>query len=204
MAQITNGMRTILADPRIYYLFTLLMGAYRFQKEFVTTAIRPFQGIKILDIGCGPADILSHLPDAEYWGFDINQKYIDHAQKKFGKRAHFQCKQLQLSDLADLPSFDIVLAIGLLHHLDDLSATATMQLASKALKKGGRLLTIDPCLDPEQNEIARFLIRYDRGQNVRDKAGYHAIAIKTFQSPKVEVRHKLWVPYTHCFMECQK
>jgi len=204
MAQITNGVRSVLSNPIIYSLFTLLMGAHRFRQDFVTTSIRPFQGMKILDIGCGPADILSYLPDADYWGFDISEEYINHAQAKFGKRGHFRCKQLQLSDLTELPSFDIVLAIGLIHHLDDLAATGVMQLASKALKTGGRLLTIDPCLDSSQNQIARFLVQHDRGQNVRDKSGYLAIAKTTFESPKVEVRHKQWVPYTHCFMECLK
>lgn len=204
MAQITNGIRVILSHPFFYSSFQLLMGAHKGRQDFVDKLIKPFQGIKILDIGCGPADILSYLPDTDYWGFDISEEYIKHAQEKFSKRGHFQCKQLQPSDLAELPPFDIVLAIGLIHHLDDLTATAIMQLASKALKAGGRLLTIDPCLDSSQNQIARFLVQHDRGQNVRDKNGYLAIAKTTFDSPKVEVRHKLWVPYTHCLMECQK
>jgi hypothetical protein len=88
--------------------------------------------------------------------------------------------------------------------LDDSSAAFIMRFASEALKPGGRLLTIDPCLEPSQNQIARFLIRRDRGQNVRDKNGYQKIAQTAFVAPKVEVRHKAWIPYTHCFMECLK
>jgi 2-polyprenyl-3-methyl-5-hydroxy-6-metoxy-1,4-benzoquinol methylase len=180
------------------------MGAHDLRKKFIATSVRPFQGMKILDIGCGPADILSYLPDVDYWGFDISEEYIQHAKKKFGSRGNFHCQLLELSDLSELPAFDIVLALGVLHHLDDSSAAFIMRLASEALKPGGRLLTIDPCLEPSQNQIARFLIRRDRGQNVRDKVGYQEIAQTAFDAPKVEVRHKAWIPYTHCFMECQK
>lgn len=74
--------------------------------------------------------------------------------------------------------------------------------AAGAAQTGGRLLTVDPCLDPFQNPIARMLVRGDGGQNVRDKAGYEALARAVFESPRVEVKHRVWIPYTHCFMEC--
>jgi len=66
------------------------------------------------------------------------------------------------------------------------------------------LLSIDPCLDDSQNPVARFLVRNDRGQNVRNKEEYQALATKVFTSSSVEVRHQTWIPYTHCFIECQK
>ena len=180
------------------------MGAHQARKSFVANFVKPFPGMKVLDVGCGPADILAYLPNVDYWGFDISDDYVNQARKRFGKLGQFQHKQLQLVDLNSLPSFDVVLAIGLIHHLDDAVALEVMQLALKALKPGGRLLTIDPCLDPSQNPIARFLIGNDRGQNVRDKAGYEVLARAVFESPRVVVHHRAWVPYTHCFMECQK
>lgn len=204
MAQITNGIRAILSHPFIYSSFQSLMGARRFCQDFAATSIRPFPGMKILDIGCGPADILAYLPEVDYWGFDISEKYIEHARTKYGGRGHFQCKTLLVADLAQLPVFDVVLALGLLHHLDDLTAKSIMQLAFQALKPGGILLTIDPCLEPTQNRIARFLICHDRGQNVRDTIGYQAIANSCFPNPQIEVRHRVWIPYTHCLMKCQK
>lgn len=204
MAQITRGVRAILSYPIIYSSFQSLMGAHKARLNFVRKFVKPFPGMKVLDIGCGPGDILTYLPDVDYRGFDISEEYISQAREKFGTRGEFNCKQLQGADLAGLPPFDVVLSLGLLHHLDDDVAIDVMQLASKALKPGGRLLTIDPCLDPSQNPIASFLVRNDRGQNVRDRAGYEALARTVFGSPRIEVRHKAWIPYTHCFMECQK
>ena len=204
MAQITNGVRAVLSHPRVYSSFQSLMGAHKFRTNFVSQFVRPFPRMAILDIGCGPADILAYLPDVNYWGFDISEAYIERARNAFGTRGHFHCKQLQVDDLDGLQRFDVALAIGLLHHLDDQVALNVLQLAHQALKPRGRLLTVDPCLDPSQSPIARFLVRHDRGQNVRDKEGYEALALKVFKAPKAAVSHQAWIPYTHCIMECQK
>lgn len=204
MAQITNGVRAVLSHPRVYSSFQSLMGAHKFRTNFVTQFVRPFSGMAILDIGCGPADILAYLPNIEYWGFDISEQYIERAGNAFGTRGHFRCKQLQVDDLDELPKFDVALAIGFLHHIDDQVALNVLQLAHQALKPGGRLLSVDPCLEPSQSFIARFLVRHDRGQNVRDKGGYEALALSVFKAPNVVVRHQAWIPYTHCIMECQK
>jgi SAM-dependent methyltransferase len=204
MAQTTHGLRAILSHPLVYSTLQTLMGAHSARKSFVENYVRPFSGMRVLDIGCGPADILAYLPSVDYSGFDISQGYISQARKRFGALGQFHCRQLAAEDLENLPSFDVVFALGLIHHLEDDEAINVMQLAMRALKPGGRMLTIDPCLDPSQNPIARMLIRGDRGQNVRDKAGYEALARAVFESPCVEVKHRAWIPYTHCFMECQR
>lgn len=204
MAQITHGVRAILSHPLIYSSFQSLMGAHKIRQNFVANYVKPFPGMKVLDVGCGPADILAYLGDVVYWGFDISEAYIEQARTRFGQVGTFNCKQLQPEDLAGLPEFDVVLALGLLHHLDDTVATGVMALALQALKPGGRLITMDPCFDSSQNSVARFLVRNDRGQNVRDKVGYETLAGKVFSSLRVDVRHQAWIPYTHCFMECQK
>lgn len=180
------------------------MGAHSARINLTEEFIRPFSGCAILDIGCGPADILEYLPDVDYWGFDINEAYIEQASKRYGPRGKFHLRVLTSSDVETMPSFDIVLALGLLHHLDDEGASAVMRLANKALKPGGRLITTDPCLEAGQNLIARFLVKSDRGQHVRTKTEYEALASVVFKSPRVEVRNKSGIPYTHCFMQCTR
>jgi len=204
MGQVTTGFRAILSHPYIYSVFQYLMGAHQGRTRFISDFVRPVPGSAVLDVGCGTADILDYLPCVNYWGFDINQAYIDQAKARFGMRGKFQCQELKAADLDNLIKFDIVLAIGLLHHLDDAMAGRTLALAHQALKPGGHLITIDPCIEPGQNPIASFLVRNDRGQNVRDKAGYEVLAKAVFETPRIEVRHKAWIPYTHCFMECRK
>ena len=204
MAQITHGVRAILSHPAIYSTFQYLMGAHQARTRFVKNSVRPHAGMRILDIGCGPGDVLAYLPDVDYCGFDISEAYIERANRRFGSRGKFYAQALAASDVDGLPPCDVVLATGLLHHLDDEAAVHVLQLASRALKPGGRLLTVDPCVEPGQNPIARFLVTHDRGRNVRNKAGYASLASAVFKSPRVEVRHQAWIPYTHCLMECAR
>ena len=138
MAQITAGVRSILSYPFIYSTFQLLMGAHRSRKDFVKNWVKPFSGMKILDVGCGPADILAYLPNVDYWGYDISDAYIAEAKKRYRQRGKFFCKQLEVEDLILLPKFDVVLAMGILHHLDDSVALGVMKIAHQALKPGGK------------------------------------------------------------------
>lgn len=203
MGQITSGVRSILSHPMVYSMFQAMMGGQATRQALITEHIRPVRGMKILDIGCGPAGILEHLPEVEYWGFDVSSAYIDAAQARFDSRGHFFCQELKPKDLAGLPKFDLVLALGLIHHLDDGSAIELLRLAYDALEPGGRFISIDPCLEAGQNPVARFIIKRDRGQNVRTRDGYFALASTVFSNAKIQVRHTTWVPYTHCIMECQ-
>ncbi|MDH4079749.1 MAG: class I SAM-dependent methyltransferase [Nitrospira sp.] len=204
MAQVTHGLRAILSHPLIYSAFQRLMGAHQARTRFVSEFIRPNAGCRVLDIGCGPADIVAYLPDVDYWGFDVSSAYIQRAKARFGERGRFYCQELTETDIEKWPPFDIALGLGVLHHLDDESVLHMLRLASKALTSGGRLLTIDPCLEDGQNPIARFLAKNDRGQHVRIRTEYANLAGAVFRSPRVIVRHQRWIPYTHCIMECTK
>jgi SAM-dependent methyltransferase len=203
MPQITTGLRAILSSPRVYNTFQAIMGARRGRRLFSQFDVRAKAGDKVLDVGCGTGEIRPHLPDVEYVGFDISPDYIESARRKYGDIGTFHCRLFTASDVMALPRFDIVLAIGLLHHLDDDAALQFFQLAKSALKPDGRLVTLDPCLMQGQNPIARFLIRRDRGRNVRDESGYVNLAGAVFGDVQRVIRHTAWIPYTHCIMQCK-
>ena len=205
MAQITNGIRSLLSLPIIYSGFQRLMGARAIWQYLVTDIMQVKSGMTILDIGCGPADLLAYLPNGvNYYGFDISPTYIHKAQKKYGARGHFECKLLEESDLINLPKFDRVVLVGVFHHMDDAQAKKVAKLAQTALKDGGKLVSVDPCYTYEQNLIARFLISKDRGQNVRVETAYKLIVQGTFKFVKANIVHRVWIPYTHCYMVCTK
>jgi SAM-dependent methyltransferase len=203
MGQVVTGLRTVLDSAAAYNIFQHLMGADRGRREFVRCYVRPKSGQWVLDIGCGTADILAYLPDVHYYGFDSSQKYIDAARQRFGNRAALACTRVSESALEGIPKVDLALAIGVVHHLDNDEAVGLFQLAHSALKRGGRLVTLDCCFAPGQSRIARFLIAHDRGQNVRDERGYKSLAEGVFPTVKTYIRHDMArVPYTHLIMEC--
>lgn len=204
MSQITTGIRAVLSSPKVYDFFQNIMGAHSIRQELVNEHIRPYIGCRILDIGCGTARILDYLPDVEYYGFDLSQRYIDDAKKSYGDRGHFNCALVEQTVLDNMEPFDIVMATGLLHHLVDEQVAALMKLAWSALREGGKLVTIDPCYAPDQNFVSQFLVSHDRGLNVRNLAGYSSLAHTMFTNTSAIVRHRSWIPYTHCIMECTK
>lgn len=204
MAQVTTGVRSILSRPFIYKAFQNLMGAQSGRERFVRDCIRPFSGMRILDLGCGPAEILSSIPnDVVYVGYDMSPDYIAAAQCKFASRGAFHCRLLEKAEVATLEPFDLVMGIGVLHHLEDTTARQFMSVAKVALKPSGRVLTVDPCFVAVQNPIARFLIARDRGQHVRNADGYLALLDGTGLDVAGKLTHQAWIPYTHWIMECR-
>jgi SAM-dependent methyltransferase len=131
-----------------------------------------------------------------YVGVDISHEYIQAARAKFGDRGIFVCASADKVDLSPFAPFDIAMAFGVLHHLDDATVSEMVRLASRAMRRGGRLVTIDPCPVAGQPRLARLLIAHDRGPYVRT-----AQALRDLLSPHGEVEAEivsdmLRVPYS--------
>ena len=124
------------------------------------------------------------------------------ASRRF-PQAQFVCERVSQFSLAKQQSFDIVLALGIVHHLDDQEARQLFQIAYDALKSGGKLITFDGVWTNDQSAAARWLIARDRGQYVRNEREYVKIASEVFANVRASVRHDLLrVPYTHLILEC--
>ncbi len=198
-------LRDILAQARVYSLFARIIGATRGRQVYVQDYIRPKAGDRVLDIGCGPADILEALPEVEYHGFDLSPDYIESARKRFGARGQFHVEAVSADLIKKYEGFDLVLATGVLHHLTDAEATDLFQVARTALKPGGRLVTLDGCFVDGQSAIARHLLRRDRGEFVRQQPEYLRLASKVFSKVESHLTHNLLrIPYTHLIMKCSK
>ena len=199
----------LLREPRIYDAFLNLAGARGLRRRLVRDYIRPFPGARIIDIGCGTADILNYLPeDIEYTGVDPDEKYIEHARSIYGTRASFECADVgQLMDgcRGRSEGFDIALAIGLLHHLEDDVARKVFLISREVLAKKGRLVTLDAVFLEKQNIMAKFIISKDRGRNVRTPEAYAKIAKSVFPGAESDIAGDLFrIPYSHIIMRCSK
>src|SRR5208283_593511 len=133
-------LRDILSIPLLYTAFSKIVCG-RSGKSYVSHYLRPRPGDRILDIGCGPANILNFLPeDIEYVGFDASPEYINSARRRFGSRGTFQCALITRELVGYFSGFDIATAQGILHHLDFPAALDLLEIARAALKPEGRLL----------------------------------------------------------------
>lgn len=203
MSQINSGIRRLLALPAAYDLFQDLVGARALRRRWIRDCLKPFPGARILDIGCGTAEILPLLPvDVHYTGFDMSAAYIEAAKQRYGGRGTFTCETVVAFAPAD-GKFDIAMAFGVLHHLSDEESRKVFDGARQALKPGGRMVTIDPSFVPDQSPFAHFLVSRDRGRNVRVPQAYAALARDAFPHVEVATWHNaLRMPYDHAILEC--
>lgn len=198
-------MRTVLSVPAAYRTLQQLVAARHMYAEFVEKYVRVGPDQRVLDIGCGPADILDFLPECDYVGVDLSNRYVESARARFGSRGTFHCLPVAEMTVREPASFDIVIAKGLVHHLDDLEARKLFAVACEALKPGGRLVTFDGCFVPGQSRIARCLLSLDRGKYVRTEPEYLALAHESFDGVVPHLRHNLTrIPYTLLIMECTR
>ena len=206
MAQITSGLRRILSIPFIYDVIQISLWQKEGYKILIRDYLNPDPQSRILDIGCGTARILDYLPlQIDYIGFDLSPSYIEAAKSRYGDRGQFYCERVAQATIMEIAPFDYVLSIGVIHHLDDREALQLFQLAYRALKSGGRLLTIDGVFVAGQPAIAKLLLKLDRGKNVRQKEDYQAIAKAVFNDVAIDIRYDIgWLPYTHCIIMATK
>ena len=206
----TNGRRLdprrLLDLPIVFRWLYAVVGS-REWRIFAEEYVRARAGDRILDVGCGPADLVAALPArVEYTGIDVNERYVRSAERRFAAHARFLCRPVDPGMVDELgpASFDLVVAHGLLHHLDDAQAAEFFAIARAAVRPGGRVVTADGCYVAGQSPVARYLLSRDRGRHVRTRDAYVALATRSFSDVSSDIRHDTYrVPYTMVFLECR-
>lgn len=200
------GLKRFLRVPALYDVFQDIIGGNALRQWFIQTHVRARPGDKIVDIGCGPGQILPWLPPVEYVGLDINADYVSSAQRKYGSKATFVLGDTR-SLWGDLRfrHADIVIGLGILHHLNDDEALRCIRFAHQALKPGGRFVCLEACWTPKQSFLSKYVMRRDRGQYIRTERGYHELLQTEFRWPQAWVQRKpMRVPYVTIVLECEK
>lgn len=184
-------------------MFARMMGGNSARRRVLEENFRLKPGDRVLDVGCGPAEIVPFLPEVDYVGIDKSPAYVEAAKRRFGDRATFEVADIRDAQFPE-KSFDVVMAMGLIHHLDDDGVDALLRLAANVLAPGGRMVALEAALRPGQNRFARWLIRWDRGAVVRTPEAYAALGERWFERVDCTMREDLLrVPYTHLIIECE-
>ena len=204
MSERKSVFYNLINSPIIYKLIQKLMSGTSIRADIIKKNIKK-KNLKILDIGCGPAEILEIIPECEYYGYDVDKRSIDNAKKIYrNKKFHFINKKINKNEIRKLPQIDYVIFFGILHHLNDAEANNLIRLCTKKMKKGSKLITLDPIFTKNQNFIAKNLIRNDRGKNVREEKEYIILLKNYFNNVKTKITHQTFIPYTWFTTICRK
>ncbi len=196
----------ILGLAKIYQLYQWMVGANNYSKLFAKEYIRYQTNEKILDIGCGPADILKFLPkEADYTGIDMNKDYIMNASRRYPDK-NFVCADITTNSFAlENELFDTVFFIGVQHHLTDSEMEATLRFAKSKLKKGGRLLALEPVVTQNRGPIEKWFMNNDRGKYIRTADHYQKITTQVVTNyAQTILKNTMNIPFTIIIIECQK
>lgn len=201
MAQRISGAYRLITIPSIYKGLMFALGADRAITRYVHEVLQPTAGMKMLDVGCGPANVLDYLPALDYVGIDLNEKHIAFARERYGNRGKFLVGNVAEDLRQDEHKFDLINASGILHHLSDDEAMSLFQSLKRLLRPAGRIVTFDNVWLPEQRSVAKLLNRMDSGLNIRSQDGY--VGLLEYSGLNVETRifHDLLrIPYDHIVM----
>jgi SAM-dependent methyltransferase len=204
--QSDSGLLCWLKVPFLYNAFQGTVGGNALRRRVIQNHVRAQPGDKIIDIGCGPARALLCLPDVEYLGVDINPDYIAFAKRMYGSKGTFVVGDTRcLRSDSRFKDADIVMAVSVLHHLDDKDAEDCIRFAYDSLKRGGRLICHDACWIPNQGALSKYIMSHDRGRNIRTEQQYRELAAKVFGNVDAWVDTKpLRIPYVTVVLECKK
>ena len=199
LSKIMNVKEAILKFPFAYSLFDLIVGKFGLARTSLFAQYLPYTpGMKVLDLGCGTGASAKYFRSQDYIGIDIDNSYIKAAKKKFPSH-RFLCKNfLDISEsLVPVGGFDLILAMGVFHHLDDQILMTYLLKSRSVLAQHGRLISFDGCTYQDQSQARRSIVLSDRGQYIRDAYVLIDIIEKHgFDCCASIEEHKLLIPHS--------
>jgi len=198
-----RAIEVLLGRHYVYRTLRKLTGSDRVNREFVEKYLRPQSGDRVLDLGCGPADVFAWMPQVRYTGVDGSADYIAAARRRYGDQATLICGNVSDLALRHFAPFDAIICLGVIHHLNDDEVLGLLQCARNLLKPSGRFVSYDPCFTEPQHRVARWIHRHDRGNFVRFDHQYEDLISRVFPTYRRELRTDLCtVPATVIVFDC--
>jgi SAM-dependent methyltransferase len=164
----------LLDNPTVFQLQQRVCNNYlSIKKAF--PAYFGVTGKNILDIGCSTATCAGQIIEMKnnyYVGVDINPEYVELA-KKLHPYGHF----LQ-QDARTLPFendfFDLIMFNGVWHHMHDDLIRSCMKEVFRVLRPTGAVVVSEPVFRRDWR-VSTWFLENDRGEYIRDRAGYRAL-----------------------------
>ena len=167
-----NFINRVLETPLAWNLSQFVLGGNT-RKQKLYRSLFTATG-KIMDFGCADGNTFAAFKDFDYYGVDIDSKFIDYARRKYKDypNAHWISADI-LNNPFEANIFDYVLFAETGHHIPDDKLGLVLQALISVVKKGGRLYLVDHVSKPGQDSWwLKQLIKFDQGQFTRTEAQY--------------------------------
>jgi SAM-dependent methyltransferase len=163
----------LLESPLIWTLTQNVFSSDQGKRDLYRSFIEGKEG-RVLDFGCANGNIFPAFSDLEYYGVDINEKFIRYAQKRYSQfpNAHFVCADI-LTEPFEPEFFDHIILACTGHHLDDESLRNILIALTRLLRKDAAIHFIDPIRTPGEDGFAlRLIMGMDQGKFHRSENEY--------------------------------
>lgn len=150
----------------------------------LNVAVSPKQSV--LDIGCGTGAYCGFF-SGQYFGIDDNPLYMGLASREHEKGKFVVMSGSRLAFTQN--TFDHVLIIAAIHHMDDEVVGQTIVEAFRVLRNSGRVHVVDPVQPVLRRSIfKKFLLARDRGCYPRSLSQLTLLVSSTSRIEKVDLR----------------
>jgi SAM-dependent methyltransferase len=164
-----------VSDHPVLFIFIrgILENDFKAIRAVIRRELRPGRGLRSLDLGCGPGAFADVFLGDDYFGVDLNARYIEHARRT--RKGTFLVSDARKIDLPD-GRFDQILIFGLLHHLSDDYVRSVLGEATRLLAPGGRILAIEdiPAIS-KMNLIGHLIHNVENGEYIRPAEEYRRL-----------------------------
>ena len=197
----------VFDNANLYNLFQLVIQKSG-TKDFLNREILKSESIeRVLDFGSGIGHHSQLFQGKQYLGIEPSESCVLSAERlyKDSNSTFLVGDHTALKSLTE-GTFDLIFAIGVLHHIDDLVFNEFVEQAFRLLKPGARLMTFDPVLHQHQRKLSKWVVKQDRGQWVRTENEYLTVIKKFFlDNTDSRIYSKLLrIPYDHILINTTK
>ena len=191
----------------MYEFFQSAVSRKEHKELFRNEILKPDLLLKVLDFGCGTGYHSQLFKSGDYLGIEPLESCIAMANRKYSSYdTKFQLGNHTALKSLPADSFDLVFAIGVLHHIDNKIFSEFAQEAFRLLKPGARLTTFDPVFHSEQSKCSEWVVKQDRGKWVRTDSEYTDVIGSVFPGTiETKIYSKLLrIPYDHIVINAFK
>ncbi len=185
----------MIEDPRIYDFVQRLLGGgmvFTAVTEAIHCQLSGFSYKNVLEVGCGTG-LTKDCFAGDYTGVDINPEYIRVVSGR-GSGTFL------VADATSLPfgpdTYDLVVTVGVLHHLDHQSRELMLSEMFRVCRTGGHILIADGLVPSNRlNLIGYVLAKLDRGRYKMRIEKFRDMIRRAYPEPLSVIFNKYRVAY---------